>query len=259
MTKKSSGVIFWHRKPQESIDWKKFLESRTISYGGVTLGDAKTINQNRDRLITIFRELDKDGNGSLSLDEFEAGVAKLNKTLPKEKQLTHTVDLFNALDLDHNGEITFEEFEQGCSQSNSNNFGALVGHQAEVLHECREMLLTVFKFLDTDGSGSIDAAELGTVMKSLGVDTTAEELEAMLETADADGSGEIDFNEFLALMTEKIGTEGEERLRNAKVAFWALQSYKFRAADGSSSEWLCIGELQELITAGKLQDASEIL
>ena len=60
-------------------------------------------------------------------------------------------------------------------------------------------------------------------------------------------------------MTEKMGTEGEERLRNAKVAFWALQSYKYRAQDGSSSEWLCIGELQELVTSEELGDNSEIL
>jgi calmodulin len=116
-----------------------------------------------------------------------------------------------------------------------------------------------FNLFDKDGSGAIDADELGTVMKSLGVDTTPEEVAVMLETADADGSGEVDFNEFLALMTDNMGTEGEERLRNAKIAFWALQSYKFRAEDGSTSEWLCISELQELMTSGQLQDTTEIL
>jgi Ca2+-binding EF-hand superfamily protein len=84
-----------------------------------------------------------------------------------------------------------------------------------------------FSLFDKDGSGEIDAGELGTVMKSLGVETTDEEVEEMLAVADADGSGEIDFNEFLALMTERMGSEGEERLRNAKTAFWALQSYKY--------------------------------
>ena len=116
-----------------------------------------------------------------------------------------------------------------------------------------------FNLFDTDGSGEISSDELGTVMKSLGVETTPEELAKMLETADSDGSGEIDFNEFLALMNEKMGDEGEERLRNAKMAFWALQSYKLRAEGGSSSEWLCIGELQELVTSGQLQDTTEIL
>ena len=66
------------------------------------------------------------------------------------------------------------------------------------------------------------------------------------------------------MMTEKMGAEGEERLQNAKIAFWALQSYKFReGASGSSSNnnsnWLCIGELQELLMSGKLQDTAEIL
>lgn len=117
-----------------------------------------------------------------------------------------------------------------------------------------------FSLFDKDGSGEIDADELGTVMKSLGVETTDEELEEMLALADADGSGEIDFNEFLALMTERMGSEGEEQLRNAKTAFWALQSYKYRReGGGGSSDWLCIGELQELMATGELQDSTQIL
>ena len=50
----------------------------------------------------------------------------------------------------------------------------------------------------------------------------------MLRVADADNSGEIDVNEFLQLMTEQMGREGEERIRHAKTAFWALQSYLLR-------------------------------
>ena len=48
-----------------------------------------------------------------------------------------------------------------------------------------------FNLFDKDGSGSIDSDELITVMKSLGVEATEEEVETMLETADADGSGEF--------------------------------------------------------------------
>ena len=82
----------------------------------------------------------------------------------------------------------------------------------------------------------------------------------MVAEADEDNSGEIDFNEFLALMTEKMGKEGEERLRHAKTAFWALQSYKYKGEGKGSttSDWLCIGELQELMSNGELEDNTPI-
>jgi len=77
-----------------------------------------------------------------------------------------------------------------------------------------------FEIFDQDGDVSITAAELGSVMKSLGIDMTQTELEDMINDVDADGNGSIDFPEFVALMSKKMTeTETREELRAAFAHF----------------------------------------
>jgi len=61
-----------------------------------------------------------------------------------------------------------------------------------------------FALFDEDGSGSVDTAELGSVMKSLGQKMTDEELRTMITYVDADGSGTVDFAEFLGMMARQM-------------------------------------------------------
>uniref|UniRef100_A0A8C2MDH7 Calmodulin n=1 Tax=Cricetulus griseus TaxID=10029 RepID=A0A8C2MDH7_CRIGR len=53
-----------------------------------------------------------------------------------------------------------------------------------------------FSLFDKDGDGTITTKELGTVMRSLGQNST----EDMINEVDADGNGIIDFPEFLTMM-----------------------------------------------------------
>lgn len=72
-----------------------------------------------------------------------------------------------------------------------------------------------------DGSGKIDAAELLTVMKSLGQAPDASEVADMINDVDVNGDGEIDFAEFLEMMARRLGTENNqnEELRQAFQVF----------------------------------------
>lgn len=62
----------------------------------------------------------------------------------------------------------------------------------------------IFKRYDADGSGTIEARELGQVMRDLGHEMSPEELDAMVSEIDEDGSGEIDFEEFMQAITGKM-------------------------------------------------------
>lgn len=57
---------------------------------------------------------------------------------------------------------------------------------------------------DKDNSGNIDANELRDAMKALGIHLKRDEIDAMMYRVDKDGSGTIEFDEFMALMAEKI-------------------------------------------------------
>ncbi|CAK0908779.1 unnamed protein product [Prorocentrum cordatum] len=70
-----------------------------------------------------------------------------------------------------------------------------------------------FELFDTDGSGSIDAKELGVAMKQLGFDASEEEINRMIADVDADDSGEIDLDEFMSMMTKKmLGRDNREQM-----------------------------------------------
>ena len=58
---------------------------------------------------------------------------------------------------------------------------------------------------DTDGSGTIDAKELKVAMRALGFEPNKDEIKKMIADIDKDGNGTIDFEEFLAMMTAKMG------------------------------------------------------
>ena len=58
----------------------------------------------------------------------------------------------------------------------------------------------VFNLYDADKSGSINSAELGCVMRSLGQTPSQSEIGRILEEYDSDKSGSIEFSEFLNIM-----------------------------------------------------------
>ena len=78
---------------------------------------------------------------------------------------------------------------------------------AELTLDPREVdrLWESFRILDTDGSGTITAEELGAVMRSLGQTPTESQLRGLIEEVDRDGSGHIDFSEFTTLMLARYG------------------------------------------------------
>merc|ERR1712070_1059193 len=85
------------------------------------------------------------------------------------------------------------------------------GPSEQQLAEIRE----AFELFDIDGSGTIDAKELGTAMRALGMDAKKEEIRKMIEDIDKDGSGTIDLDEFQTMMTARIGDaqSREERMK----------------------------------------------
>lgn len=86
----------------------------------------------------------------------------------------------------------------------------------EELIEFRE----IFNLVDRDRGGSITKFELGELMDTLGIDTSPEEIDLMINEIDQDSDGEIDFEEFVAVMSRKVNaTYTAEQVKNAFKAF----------------------------------------
>ena len=60
-------------------------------------------------------------------------------------------------------------------------------------YDSKEELTLCFKVFDTDGDGSISAAELRHVMTNLGEKLTDEDVDEMIREADVDGDGQVNY------------------------------------------------------------------
>jgi len=85
------------------------------------------------------------------------------------------------------------------------------------IKECR----ATFDMFDKNGNGTINAQELFSVMRSLGIKSSLKEAQGMIQEVDHDKSGLVDFNEFLSLMANKKSSKRQEsfELMHAFKAF----------------------------------------
>jgi calmodulin len=95
-----------------------------------------------------------------------------------------------------------------------------------------------FALFDKDGDGCITVKELGTVMKSLGLNPTDEELADLVRDIDTDGNGQIEFKEFLSLMVNKIGGDAasEDEIKQA-----------FQLFDNDGNGYISTSELRQVM------------
>ncbi|KAK9847549.1 hypothetical protein WJX84_004965 [Apatococcus fuscideae] len=68
----------------------------------------------------------------------------------------------------------------------------------------RRDLRMCFELMDEDGSGRIDAEELGAAFKLLGVRATPTEVEDLLRMVDRQGTGDIGYQGFTQVMTNTM-------------------------------------------------------
>ncbi|XP_042904229.1 calmodulin isoform X1 [Parasteatoda tepidariorum] len=95
-----------------------------------------------------------------------------------------------------------------------------------------------FGLFDHNGDGSIEAAELGVVMRSLGQRPTESELVNMIRLVDQDGNGTIEFNEFCFMMSNKMKErDSEKELKEA-----------FRVFDKNGDGFISAPELRHVMT-----------
>jgi len=95
-----------------------------------------------------------------------------------------------------------------------------------------------FSLFDKDGDGTITTVELGTVMRSLGLNPTETEIQDLVNEVDADGNGTIDFPEFLTMMARKMkNTDSEEEIKEA-----------FKVFDKDGNGYISAAELRHVMT-----------
>uniref|UniRef100_A0A1I8I4S8 Calmodulin n=1 Tax=Macrostomum lignano TaxID=282301 RepID=A0A1I8I4S8_9PLAT len=81
-----------------------------------------------------------------------------------------------------------------------------------------------FALFDKNGDGIISTEEIGEVMRSLGQTPSPSELQEMVRQVDINGNGSIDFEEFVAMMSDRYQLESElvKHERHLRKAFVSI-------------------------------------
>ena len=136
-----------------------------------------------------FLALDLDGNGEISVKEFDTLLRSMQRKLRmSEKEIT---TLMKNTDKNRDGIIDVGEFLSMVED----------GTKREIIHKeliQRSGIRKAFEKYDKDGSGSISREEFKKVVEDKYQSTmSASQIEKLLEQADKDGSGSIEYDEFL--------------------------------------------------------------
>jgi len=132
---------------------------------------------NLAQVIAFRNDMDADGNGGISLDEFLMAVRTRLKGLPANAAVN--TDAVNAA------------WEAVLSNASND--------PAQWIKDVENM----FVAFDADGSGEIDVGELANGLASLGVSLNPRDLEAFKEDIDDDCNGSISLSEFLVAMRQR--------------------------------------------------------
>ena len=146
-------------------------------------------------------EEEEEEEAQLSYEQFQWLVRRQCRIDINALPDTACRQLFDFVDKDRSGAISGSEFAAFLTQENMATFSVFETAMAYVhgtLEAGTHSLETAFAEIDNDGSGSLDAAELGEALKLLGLKLSEAEVMVVLAGLDKDGSGEISYEEFSA-------------------------------------------------------------
>ena len=132
-------------------------------------------------LKELFKTLDKNGDGSLTLEELRVGLEG------KENGAT-LLHIMKSADTDNSGEINYTEFIAATIDAN--------------VFMRQDYLRTAFEMFDADGSGKIDNEEVKALLQGDELQNlcSPDAIKTAMEEIDTNGDGEIDFEEFMQMM-----------------------------------------------------------
>ncbi|KAL0437169.1 UNVERIFIED_CONTAM: Calcium-dependent protein kinase [Sesamum radiatum] len=132
-------------------------------------------------LKEMFKSMDSDGNGTITLEELRQGLAKQGTKLSEYE----VKQLMEAADADGNGTIDYEEFITATMHMNR--------------MDREEHLYTAFQYFDKDNSGYITIEELEQALREFGMGD-GRDIKEIISEVDTDNDGRINYDEFAAMM-----------------------------------------------------------
>eukprot|EP00246_Nothoceros_aenigmaticus_P013720 TRINITY_DN4865_c0_g1_i1.p1 TRINITY_DN4865_c0_g1~~TRINITY_DN4865_c0_g1_i1.p1 ORF type:complete len:225 (-),score=43.44 TRINITY_DN4865_c0_g1_i1:212-886(-) len=171
------------------------------------------IDEALEQVRVVFRKYDKDGNGTIDLEELSGCFKELRVAFTDEEVRAYHAEC----DMDSNHGIDFKEFIVLLalvylvgSPPDSSTSTARIG--LPQLEATFETIADCFVFFDRDGDGYVTKTEMIYAINeaSPGTTRTADKIGVKrFEEMDWDRDGSISFKEFLFAFTSWVGLEQE--------------------------------------------------
>nr|BCU41350.1 calcium-dependent protein kinase [Gentiana scabra] len=145
-------------------------------------------------LKDMFRKIDTDNDGVVSVDELKAGLRKFNSQLAESDVQTFV----EAVDTGGKGNLDYGEFL------------AVSLHLRRMTND--EHLRKAFSYFDKDDNGFIEPNELCDALMEDGADDCTDVANDIFQEVDTDKDGKISYDEFVAMM--KTGTDWRKASRH---------------------------------------------
>jgi solute carrier family 25 (mitochondrial phosphate transporter), member 23/24/25/41 len=130
----------------------------------------------------VFSRIDTDGNGVISSSEIKRGLEQLN--IPaNEHEVEHLVHLIKS----------------SRKPTTTSNDTISIAEFSSFLQAREAQLHAVFHSLDTDHNGRLDTNEITAALGRLGVDSTPQMVQHMIDRIDKNSDGRVDYSEFRAM------------------------------------------------------------
>ena len=166
-----------------NIDWfhiKRYSQLNLMQKCIINFTAFRLTESETRKFVEMFKSLDENSYGVLSMDEIKNGIAKCQFGLKINGN--ELVNMFNEMDVDKNGLINYTEF-----------ISALLDYEKYIKNE---QLLECFKSYDTDKSGAISFEEFCDMIKPQN-EQEKKDLYILFKKIDLNNDGEIDFEEFV--------------------------------------------------------------
>lgn len=157
-------------------------------------------------MFKTFQELDKSGDGKISIKELNTQLPKVDHSREQLNERT----IIRSLDKDKDGLVTFDEMLQSLYPKATQKELKIMYHWAypikeeavetgfKLSEEQRKELEEMFRIYDKDSSGGLDYNELIVMAKKTGYDD--DEVEQLFKMSDKNKDAKIDLEEFVEMM-----------------------------------------------------------
>ncbi|CAJ1409873.1 unnamed protein product, partial [Effrenium voratum] len=170
------------------------------------------------KLEKMFRELDQNGDGVVSLAELKASASELGIGA------SHVSEVVKVLDRNGNGHLDISEF-----------IAAVVLEQ-EVTEE--RMVKAVFNKIDRDADSRLTKKEMFVLLRQYSGSVETKDVSKFVKRLDDNGDDKVDYEEFAGMFPAVSHMEEDKESRLEKFAAF-VQSYDdFRSFRESAEAWL---------------------